>query len=88
MKRLHIVFVIVATLATLSFVTVRLDIVKSSYKIHELEVKQKALQDEIGTLNAKINSDRSPEKLERIARRNLSMQPPDPGQIYVLRVKK
>lgn len=85
MKKIHIILILITTIATFAFVSVRLDIVKSSYKINHLKQTQQDLRDEIGSLNAKLNSIRSPERLESIAKKRLGMHPPVPSQVVLLK---
>lgn len=80
----HVVFILLATVATFLFVSVRLDIVRTSYGIHGLERKERALRGEISELNARIGSAKSPQRLEAMARKGFGLRPPSPQQTILL----
>ena len=75
MTRKHAFLIVSICLALLLFAAVRIDIVKSSYAIHGMEKQERDTRDDISRLTARINTARSPQRLEQLARRMLGMRP-------------
>ena len=78
MNKKHILLIVGITIATFLFVSVRLDIVKTSYKIHAIEKEERSIKDEMSRLTAKINSVQSPQRLEKMAKKLVYSQ----GKVY------
>ncbi len=87
MKGRHFAAIIFATVLTCAFVWVRLQIVSISYEIGELGKQERLSRDECNKLTLQINTAKSPQKLEQIARTKLGMQPPRSDQNVLLTTK-
>ena len=79
-----VTLILLATAATFLFVSVLLDIVRTSYGLHGLERQEQALRAEIGELNARIGSAQSPQRLEALARKGFGLKPPSPQQTVLI----
>jgi cell division protein FtsL len=82
-----IILLSIVTLITASFVWVRLKIVSISYDINSLHKKENELKESNQTLQTKINTLKSPERLEKIAKLYFNMNQPKPHQIITLESK-
>lgn len=67
-----------------SIAWVRLEIVRISYDIHDLEKQEQQTRDEVNKITFKINEARAPDRLERLATDKFSMRKPKPEQLITL----
>ena len=87
MRGRHFAAIIFATVLTCAFVWVRLQIVSISYEIGELGKQERVARDECNKLTLQINEAKSPQKLEKVARVKLGMEPPRSDQTILLSTK-
>lgn len=85
MKLFHFVVVITVTILTSAFVWVRLQIVNTSYEIHDLQEKEKLVREKNNVLTMHIHQARAPYKLEALSKDKFKMGPPRTDQIIVMK---
>lgn len=85
MKFRYFFFIAIVTVLTGAFVWVRLEIIRTSYDIHEFEKKEMTLREDCNALTLAIDQVKSPQKLEHLAREKFNMQAPKPNQLIVLK---
>jgi cell division protein FtsL len=66
-------------------VSSRVLVVRTGYKLSELEQKNRELVREHDRLRLELATLKSPNRLERIARGELSMSPPPPGAVVTVK---
>ncbi|MGB9836485.1 MAG: septum formation initiator family protein [Candidatus Saccharicenans sp.] len=73
---------IILFLANLTFyIWYQSESIRLGYKIHEMELKVEQLKEEIKKLETRKAALLSPERIDRLARENLSLTDPKPEQI-------
>lgn len=73
---------IILFLANLTFyIWYQSESIRLGYKIHEMELKVEQLKEEIKKLETRKAALLSPERIDRLARENLSLTDPNPEQI-------
>ena len=85
MRWTHFALILFATLLTGSFTWVRLELIRLSYSIQELEARERGLRDESNALTLHIDEAKSPQRLERLAKTRFGMHLPEPSQIVVMK---
>jgi cell division protein FtsL len=70
----------------LLYVWERVEVVRVGYLIERLKVQKTALQRERDELEVKVSALTSPERIARVAKDQLGMAPPQPGQVVVVRL--
>lgn len=78
---------IVAMLLLLFCVWERVEIVRTGYQIELLKKQKVLLQRERDELRVKVSSLMAPERIARAATEKLGMEPPQPGQVVLVRVE-
>jgi cell division protein FtsL len=68
----------------LLFVWERVEIVRVGYHIERLKTQKTALQRERDELEVKVSALTSPERIARVAKEQLGMTPPQPGQVVLV----
>jgi cell division protein FtsL len=70
----------------LLFVWERVEVVRVGYHIERLKAQRTALQRERDELEVKVSALTSSERIARVAKEQLGMTPPQPGQVVLLRL--
>lgn len=70
----------------LLFVWERVEVVRVGYHIERLKAQRTALQRERDELEVKVSALTSSERIARVAKEQLGMAPPQPGQVVLLRL--
>jgi cell division protein FtsL len=71
----------------LLYVWERVEVVRVGYQIERLKTQKVSLQRERDELQVKVSALTSPERIARIAKDQLGMTPPQPGQVVLVRLE-
>jgi len=80
-KRFPLIFIPLAAGMAIGTVWLRLTIVDTTYAIHQLEETTRALRQEKAQAETRLASQRSPKRLEQLARTKYHLAPPRTDQV-------
>ncbi len=78
-------FIPLAAIMAIGTVWLRLTIVDTTYAIHQLEETTRALRQEKAKTELKLATQKSPRRLEQLARTKFNLAPPRTDQVIYLR---
>ncbi len=79
---------VVLVFFTLFYIWHRLDVTKASYKLHELQVRKKYLEEKIKKLEVRKERLLNLRRVEEIAKNRLKMKKVSPEDIFIVVIKR